>query len=139
MTIILDLAALNAATFARLKGEAAGADVRALLGAGAASVIPARALRGALPARPLIAWRQGAVTGQGDDWRRVVGAWWAYDDPAQDYYRINSIVAAIEAAHPLDWLAHYECRVGPIGQGVEDSALGGLLTRSITITMGRRA
>lgn len=80
--------------FARVKSDVLGTAFRDQLGAGAASVIRVSALAAgiaALPARPFVALKAGAsIADGGRDRLRCV--WWIYDDPQQDYYRINGLL-----------------------------------------------
>ena len=133
-----DLAAINGLLYARLKSDVAGAAVRAALGAGAASIIPAEKLRQEpRPARVLLVWRGGSVGGQSGDMRAITGVWWIYDDPHQGYARIDALAPLIEAAYPRDCVAWGETRISLIGQATEDATLGGLLVRPLQITHRR--
>jgi hypothetical protein len=133
-----DLATLNGLLYAQLKTALAGGAVRAALGAGAASIIPAEKLRQEpRPARPLLVWRGGSVGGQSGDMRPITGVWWAYDDPGQGYARIDALVPLIEAAYPRDALAWGETRITLIGQATEDATLDGLLVRPVQLTYRR--
>lgn len=137
----IDPAAVSAALFARVKSDSAGAAVRALLGAGAASVISARDLPkepgkvGTLPARPLLAWREGPIGGQAGEMETFTGAWWVYDEPGQGDRRINAIVAALKAAHrdQVGIVDYGRVRVGPVGQAALDRVIG-LYGRAVQIT-----
>lgn len=120
---------IAAATFARLKTDPAGAALRALLGAGAASVITADALKvGAelLPARPLVALRVGPVPTLG----HVDGhaySLWIYDDPDQGTARIDQIAAAVPLAFDTDRGAPPLAggvRLGALAEPRHDPALG---------------
>ena len=96
---MIDVAALMAAIYRRLHDDAAGAATRALLGDGAASVIPAHALRaGSLPPRPFLVLRGGPVPGDRALWLPVV-YWWSYDDPQQGYRRLNSLIKPLALAY----------------------------------------
>lgn len=133
-----DLAAINGLLYAQLKTALAGAAVRAALGAGAASIIPANQLRQEpRPARVLLVWRGGSVGGASGEMRPLTGVWWIYDDPNQGYARIDALVPLIEAAYPVACLAWGETRVTLIGQGTEDATLGGLLVRPLQVTYRR--
>lgn len=136
--MVIDLASINGLLYAQLKTATAGAPVRAALGAGAASIIPAERLRQeSHPARVLLVWRGGSVGGQSGDIRPITGVWWVYDDPHQGYARIDTLVPLIEAAYPRNALAWGETRVSFVGQATEDATLGGLLVRPIQITYRR--
>jgi len=133
-----NLATINGLLFARLKSDAAGAAVRAALGAGAQSVIPAEQLRREpRPARLMAVWRGGSVGGASGDMRGITGTWWIYDDPPQGYARIDALIPLIEAAYPLDVIAPGETRITLIGQQSEDGTLGGLLVRPVQLTYRR--
>lgn len=136
--MVIDLATINGLLYARLKSEAAGASVRAALGAGAASIIPAEKLRvEPRPARVLLAWRGGPVGGQSGEMRGIIGTWWIYDDPGQGYARIDALVPLVEAAYPRDALAWGETRITLVGQASEDATLGGLLVRPVQLSYRR--
>jgi hypothetical protein len=141
--VSLDLAAINAALYAVIKLDAAGAPVRAQLGPAtkADGVLPAHQLRKPLPARPFLVWRGGVVGGSSEEMRGVVGTWWVYDDPGQGYVRITTLIGLIEAAYtPLEAVLPFgRTAITLIGQEAEDSALGGLLMRSVQVTHRRRA
>jgi hypothetical protein len=133
-----NLATINGLLFARLKSDTAGAAVRAALGAGAASVIPATHLRREpRPVRPMLVWRGSSVGGQSGEMRDIIGTWWIYDDPAQGFARIDALIPLIEAAYPIDVIDPGETRITLIGQQSEDAALGGLLVRFVQITYRR--
>lgn len=132
------LASINGLLYARLKSDAAGASVRAALGAGAQSIIPAEHLRREpRPARLMVVWRGGSVGGASGDMRGITGTWWLYDDPAQGYVRIDALVPLIEAAYPLHVFSPGETRITLIGQQSEDTTLGGLLVRPVQLTYRR--
>lgn len=136
----IDPAAITTAQYNLLKTGAAGAAVRAATGPkSAAGVIPAEQLRGALPARPFIVWREGVISGESEEMRGVFGTWWIYDDPAMGYSRIKALIALIEAAYTRDAIRYCATAVTGITQPSEDATLGGLYMRSITIRSERRA
>lgn len=98
--------------------------VRAALGAGAASVIPVDALRGALPAAPFIAVGFGPVNGAPlRDLRILYPTLWLYDDAGQRWYRLNDLAALVEAAFPEDGLTAAITRMAGLGQEFTDEAL----------------
>jgi hypothetical protein len=133
-----NLATINGLLFARLKSDAAGAAVRAALGAGAASVIPATHLRREpRPARVLLVWRGSSVGGQSGGMRDIIGTWWIYDDPAQGFARIDALIPLMEAAYPLDVIDPGETRITLIGQQGESAVLGGLRERFVQLTYRR--
>jgi hypothetical protein len=78
--------------------------VRALLGEGAASVLPPGALeQGAanLPDRPIAVLAPGAVpTNGGLD--QHTGAWWLYDDPSQGTARLDALALAVCLAYDVE-------------------------------------
>lgn len=103
---MIDLAALTSAVYDRLHSDDAGAAVRAALGAGAASVLMAEDLRieglavRALPARPIVALRRGAMpTTQRAIVDVPVYTWHAYDDPDIGYGRLEALLPLIAAAY----------------------------------------
>lgn len=133
-------ATIAAAAFDRVKSDAAGVPARALLGQGAASVIPADSLllgTAALPARPLLAYRPGPVPHVGG-LDQHGGAWWIYDDPGRGTGGIDAIAAALVAAYDIDRGAPplpSPCggvRVGALSEPRTDAALG-LLCRRLDI------
>jgi hypothetical protein len=135
-----DPSIIAALAFNRVKSDAAGASVRAMLGEEGASVIPADHLgRGDLPARPLLAYRPGPVpTVAGVDVHN--GGWLIYDDPGQGTYRIGQIAAALALAYDLDRGAPPlpspagVARVGSLSEPREDAALG-LRFRRLDLTI----
>lgn len=138
----LDAQAIHLAFFDRAATDAAGAAIRAALGAGAASVIHAERLRsygpGALmPARVLLAFRGGPISGASWERRGVALTWWIYDDPAQGYARINGLIPLIEAAYPFDAIDRGKLTVISASAEISDSALG-LLSRAVSFSFATR-
>lgn len=133
--MILDTPAIISALVARVEG-ADGAAVRAMLGS-AQSVLHAAALTAPLPARPLLAWRAGAVVGASGEMRVTTGAWWVYDDPAYRYGRINALVPLLEALYIRQFAAGGQTEVSGLGPELEDTALG-LVYRRVEIAHYRR-
>lgn len=136
-----DPAAVDALAVARVTTDAAGAGVRALLGAGAASVILATRLsKASLPARPFLAYRPGPVpTVGGID--QHTPTWWLYDDPAQGDYRLSKLAfALIKAYDPIRWAAPPlpgavgVVAVGALSEPFEDTNLG-LRGRRLPLTI----
>ena len=135
-------AAISRIVMERLTIDPAGAPVRVQLGAGAASVIHADELsRGlqALPARPLIAYRAGAVaTVQGVDVHTA--DLWIYDDPEQRTYRIDQIAAALPGVYDYQRGAPTlpspagAAALGTLGEPRTDPALG-LAVRRLPLTI----
>jgi hypothetical protein len=126
---MIDLSALTAAVWDRLASDAAGADVRAALGAGATSVLMAEDLRiegltvEELPARPLLALRRGAVPVVGRVVNTPVYTWYAYDDIDVGYGQLEALVPLVAAAYQS------LLSIGTVGAGqIEVSA--GAQTRS---------
>lgn len=121
---------ISAVAFNRIKSDAGGAAVRALLGEGATSVIPAAHLgRSPLPPCPLVAYRPGPVpTVAGVDIH--TGAWLIYDDPEQGTYRIGQIASALVQAYELDRGAPVlpspagAAHAGSLSEPRDDEALG---------------
>lgn len=101
---MIDLAAITGAVFERLRTDAAGAAVRAALGVGVSSVLHAEDLRveglgvRALPARPLVALRRGAVPQSQRVVYQPIYTWYCYDDPAIGYGRIEALPLLIAQA-----------------------------------------
>jgi hypothetical protein len=101
---MIDLAAITIAVFERLRTDAAGAAVRAALGAGADSVLHAEDLRveglgvRALPARPLVALRRGVAPQSQRVVYQPIYTWYCYDDPAIGYGRIEALPLLIAQA-----------------------------------------
>lgn len=93
-----DIQLLNKAIYDRLKTDAAGSAVRALLGGSASSVIHAVKVADK-PARPFVALHAGAIPGSSRDVRIPTFTWWIYDDKSQGYARIGDVAEAIEAAY----------------------------------------
>jgi hypothetical protein len=114
-----DPAALAGALVARLTTDAQGAAVRALLGAGAASIIPVDQVdagTAALPARPLLAL--ATLPSRTDGARDLhVYRWWIYDDPGQGTARIGQILAALPGAYDPEYV--------PLPPGVGGIQFGG--------------
>lgn len=131
---------VNHAVFARLASEAAGAAARALLGAGAASVLTSDALeRGTsgLPARPLAVLASGPVpTNGGID--QHTGAWWLYDDPSQGLARLDALAKAICDAYDIERgapaLTAGRLLLGDLSEPRLDTALG-LRARRLSYTV----
>lgn len=139
--IFSDPQALIAAVFARLAEDDAGAPVRDLLGAGAGSIIHARRLRDqVLPLRPILALRAGSQVPLERVLNQASFTWWVYDDPAQDYARINALLRPISDAYDRRRypLATPTVAAGSVqiqaGQETEDTALG-LLVRPVYLTI----
>ena len=121
--------------YAVLATDSAGAAVRAALGSGASSIIPADDLEvGSLPARPLLAYRAGSVIGSpGWDVQRATLTWWLYDDVLYKYARINALIALIQAAYPADTLVIPFCEHRQLAITAErpDTTLGNRPARAI--------
>lgn len=109
---MINLAALSDAVYARVASDAAGADLRARLGAGAASVLSAEELRlrtdagtQRLPALPLLALRRGAAPTIERGLATLPRyTWYALGDPAVGYGALDALAAPIGALY-ADWLA----------------------------------
>src|SRR5690242_3499275 len=96
----VDLHVITATFYNVVKTSNAGASVRAALGAGASSVIPKKDLAlASLPVRPFGAFDEGELTGTQLDVRSLFFTWWWYDDPAQGFYRLNTIIPLVETAY----------------------------------------
>lgn len=136
-------AAVSRVAYQRVATDAAGAAVRALLGAGGASVIPWLSLQAgaaALPPRPFVAYKPGVVAEvTGVD--QHGGEWWIYDDPGQGTWRIDQVADALAAAFDprrgaarLPWPAG-GARVDPLSEPRVDRALGGLIVRRLPLIL----
>lgn len=121
----LDPQALQTTFYAILKTDTAGADARAALGAGGNSIIPASKLnRDALPVAPFLALRAGPIPGARHQVRNAFFAWWVYDDPINEHWRINGILPLIEAAYPKEAIAFCATELVSIDQELTDHTLG---------------
>lgn len=136
---IFDLQAVTALLYNRIAYDAAGAAVRAILGAGSPSVIPASQLRAGLayPDRPFIAFRAGAVGGATLDMRLVSATWWLYDDMVQGHGRINSIIQPLQAAYREGAIPFGRVEIASIGAEIPDQSLD-LAARSVQLAYYRR-
>lgn len=116
----LDLQTLTALWFSQLKSADAGAAVRAALGDGAASVGWWDQQR---PAKtPYLVGKAGAIGGQSYDERLLTYTWWIYDEPTQNYRRINRLVTLIEQAYPRTCIPFVETYAANITQEAYDEA-----------------
>lgn len=95
-----DIQALTSAVYQRLASDTEGSSVRSALGSGASSVIHAAGLNAnSLPARPFVALRRSSfVPFNMSEWRAYFN-WYIYDDPAQGYYRIDTLIRLIGQAY----------------------------------------
>lgn len=135
----LDVQAIRAAVYARLQSDAAGSAVRALLGAGAASVVTGEQLDdGARPVRPCVVLRSGPIAGDSGEMRIFAPTWWIYDDLAQGTYRLDTIATAIEAAYARFSIPFWRVTVSAIGEPRVDSSLH-LRGLGVTLDVRRRA
>ena len=130
-----DIQLLNKAIYDRLKTDAAGASVRALLG-GAGSVIHAVNV-GSKPTRPFVALRAGAIPGASREVRIPAFTWWVYDDKEKGYAKIGDILEAIEAAYTttpisLSTTVVDRVEVANIGAETSDEELA-LLVRTLQL------
>lgn len=102
---MIDLPALNQAVWDRLHSDAAGAPVRAALGANSDSILMAEQLREeglrvqSLPVRPLMALRRGATPTVARVVFVPVYTWFLYDDPDVGYGRIELLIPLIARAY----------------------------------------
>lgn len=95
-----DLTALHSAVFGRLKDDLEGAPVRAVLGAGSASVIAAARLDArSLPPAPFLALQLRPQTRAADGTYLARYTWWVYDDPAYLLTRMGLLPALLTAAY----------------------------------------
>lgn len=136
----IDPQSITTAIFSQLQTAGAGVTVRAVLGAGADSVIAADRLAlmpPQIPALPLVAWRGGAITGETKEMRIVLGAWWVYDALIQGYRRINGLIPLIATAYPFDAVPYGRILVARIGDETTDRALN-LVCRQVQLAYYRR-
>ncbi len=130
----VDLQQRTTQIFDQLAVAAAGAAVRAALGAGAASVVHAEQLKQPpLPATPFLALRGGAMPGQSGDMRIPVWRWWIYDDPQQGHYRINGIAPLVEQAYPFYCIPFGKVVVSGVSEEYPIDPSLGLLARVVTL------
>lgn len=140
---MIDLYALTAAVYARLKSESAGADVRAFLPDGAGAVLLAEDLRVEgltvldLPARPILALRRGAAPQLDRVVTQPIYTWYAYDDPSVGYGRLEQLPYLIWQAYESGLIVGTTA-VGAIevgaGAQTRDERLG--LLQLITVAIG---
>lgn len=140
---LLDPATLLTTFYARLASDSAGSAVRALLGAGAASIIVRDDLDAAnVPARPFLVCASGPIAGAPDyDMQRMVCAWWIYDDPIRKFSRIDSLLLPIANAYPADdgtVIPYCDVRRLGVSQPIYDSKLGGRPARSLSYQVSWR-
>jgi len=130
----VDVQARTADVFARLKSHSAGTAVRAALGNGANSVIPAEDLKAKPPpATPFLALRGGPVAGAGIEMRIPIWTWYLYDDVQAGYWRVNGLIPLIEQAYPPQAVPYGRIQVVAIGGETSDPALNGLLVRTVQL------
>ena|SRR5689334_16935659 len=117
---MLDVLALKAVVYNRLKTDGEGASVRAALGAADASVIDATKLRlTPLPKRPFLTLRRGAAP-SALGLEIYTFRWWIYDDSIQEYVRINALIPLIGSAYDAKLLR----MTGGVISSVDISSLG---------------
>ncbi len=146
----VDVPTITAQILARLTTDAAGSAVRAVLGAGADGIVHGDQLKRytkqyPMPARPLIAYRWGPITGASFEMRALLLTFWPYDDPpepgddpTQRYARINSLLPLLEQTfYPPDCIPFGRIEATNTGQEFPDQVLG-LLTRPITFAFMTR-
>jgi hypothetical protein len=117
--------AIKTAFFNVLYADAAGAAVRAALGALSASVVHRPELRAAeLPAFPFVALQWGVEGGPRTGVRQYFPIWWLYDSPQRtDYRRLEALIPLIEAAYPENAISMCYLDFLPVRE-VIDEALG---------------
>jgi hypothetical protein len=124
----VDILDVSAAQWALAKSDVGLADV---------VIVPAAALKvRPLPARPFIAWQPGVVSGESGDMRGVFGTWYAYDDMAQGYARLNLLINRIATLYVPSSIEHCRTTTSNISANNEDTTLG-LNVRSIQVTSKR--
>lgn len=102
---MIDLAALTEAIYQRPHSDAAGADVRTFLPAGAAAILLAQDVRSealtiqTLPARPLLALRRGTAPQVQRVVTQPLYTWYAYDDPSVGYGRLEQLPFLLAQAY----------------------------------------
>src|SRR5689334_353195 len=120
----LTLTGIKTSFYALLKSDSAGATVRAALGGGSDSVLLRRGLSLTLPAAPFLAITFGPMTGVREDVRTLYPTIWLYDDPTQDWVRLNALTALIEAVYVKDSIAYCDTTyAGGVGEEITDAAL----------------
>lgn len=124
---MLTVPSVKASFWNVLKADAAGASVRAALGAGANGILVRRQLA-ALPhpTAPFLVIQYGPVTGARGDVRTFFPTWWLYADSGGDWYGLNALAALIEAAYPEDAIAFCDTR---LAGGVSDELIDAALAR----------
>jgi hypothetical protein len=96
----VDPAAIGMAVFNRLKLDSQGTAFRALLGAGANSVIGADALnKDSLPVAPFTALRAGTISTIATINNALVFTWYFYDTPEFYHSRINGLLLPLARAY----------------------------------------
>lgn len=124
--LTLDIQTLTADFFAVLKTDSAGTSVRAALGDGANSVVPATDLaKTPLPAAPFLVLRGGPASGDRRLMRDAFFTWYLYDDAQQRWRRINGLLPLIEAAYTNDprVIPWHVIHIGSFSSEVTDAAL----------------
>jgi hypothetical protein len=134
-----DAAAIADLFFARLATDAAGAALRQELPAGAAGLVVAKNLKKAKPAPPFGVLRQGPVSGDADDVRRLLLTWWWYDDIEYECQRINLLLPLVEAAYPRHWTTVGDTQIGGWGAEIPQDAAMRRPARSFQLIYLRRA
>jgi hypothetical protein len=143
----LDVAGLTALVFARLRTDVAGAGVRAALGTYKdengvehPGIIYTWQLPRYRPARPFAALRSRPLIERADRSHAAAFDWFLYDDPAQGYARINSLVPLIVTAYTAPRLflaaggAINQVEITDVGQETDDRSLG-LLLRVLAVAV----
>lgn len=141
----LALSTIHDDFYSRAASDAAGAALRALLGA-TSSILPADKLpryqtAAALPTLPLLAWRAGTLAGAPEGVTRLFFNWYVYDTTEKQFYRINPIVAALLALYP-NWprgiFPGFEVTGFQVSQERPDLALFNLPVRAVTFQLTTR-
>jgi len=140
MNLTLDLQDLSRIVFQRLRADSEATAVRAALGAGALSIIPAEALKLPPPATPFVALRAGPVPIISNAVYAPIFTWYLYDDPQQNYWRIDGLLYLIGKAYAARLLdsprgGAINLVDGSAGPQTSDDKLGGLLVRTYQLVI----
>jgi hypothetical protein len=141
---MIDVVALDSAVFARLATDSAGQGVRDLLPGGGAAVMMIEDMRvegltvRALPARPLLALRRGAMPLIGRIINRPVFTWYCYGDPSAGYAPLEALLKPMADCYAsgltVATVAIGEIEVGAGAQTRDDKLQ--LLLQTITVAVG---
>jgi hypothetical protein len=103
--ITFDINLLNTAVFNRLRTDAAGSAIRALLADGASGIVHTSAINAeSFPNRRFIAIRPGAIPTSERIIQKPTYQFWIYDNPNEGFHRINAVLPLLYTA--FDYLAN---------------------------------